>query len=123
MKKYLQKIFIKNTSTTNDKRPSAKYQTFLQTPRLAQMINSIATLPSHHHCHLISHLYKGESSTWIFGKNWDFVPTSLTNVAEVMYFLKCILSKVNFCEMYPTCVSYKLCEFIYHLFSSKLQYW
>ena len=36
---------------------------------------------------------------------------------EVMYFLKCIfskvcLSKVYFCEMYPTCVSSKLCEFI-----------
>ena len=37
---------------------------------------------------------------------------------EVMYFLKCIflkcfLSKVHFCEMYPTCVSSKLCEFIF----------
>ena len=31
---------------------------------------------------------------------------------EVMYFLKCIFSKVYFCEMYPTCVSSKLCEFI-----------
>ena len=36
---------------------------------------------------------------------------------EVMYFLKCIsskvcLSKVYFFEMYPTCVSSKLCEFI-----------
>ena len=35
----------------------------------------------------------------------------------VMYFLKCIfskvcLSKVYFCEMYQTCVSAKLCEFI-----------
>ena len=44
----------------------------------------------------------------------------MRKVAEVMWrlcFFKCIfskvcLSKVYFCEMYPTCVSSKLCEFI-----------
>ena len=39
----------------------------------------------------------------------------MRKIAEVMYFLKCIfskvcLSKVYFCEMYPTCVSSNLCE-------------
>ena len=29
-----------------------------------------------------------------------------------VYFSKVYLSKVYFCEMYPTCVSSKLCEFI-----------
>ena len=38
----------------------------------------------------------------------------------LLVFFKCILSKVclskvYFCEMYPTCVSSKLCEFIFSL--------
>ena len=32
-----------------------------------------------------------------------------------VYFSKVYLSKVFFCEMYPTCVSSKLCEFIWDL--------
>ena len=32
-----------------------------------------------------------------------------------VYSSKVYLSKVYFCEMYPTCVSSKLCEFIFHL--------
>ena len=49
----------------------------------------------------------------------------MRKVAEVMWrlciFSKVCLSKVYFCEMYPTCVSSKLCEFIhqyikYHIF-------
>ena len=30
-----------------------------------------------------------------------------------VYFSKVYVSKVYFCEMYPTCVSSKLCEFIF----------
>ena len=44
----------------------------------------------------------------------------MRKVAEVMWrlciFSKVCLSKMYFCEMYPTCVSSKLCEFIYFIF-------
>ena len=39
------------------------------------------------------------------------------NVFFKVHFSEVFLSKVHFCEMYPTCVSSKLCEFI-SLFSS-----
>ena len=44
-------------------------------------------------------------------------------VAEVMYFSKVCLSKMYFCEMYPTCVSSKLCEFICWLGSRLVPIW
>ena len=39
----------------------------------------------------------------------------MRNVAEVMRKIaEVFLSKEHFCEMYPTCVSSKLCEFIFY---------